>query len=126
MTSKDELQKLVTTGYHKGLTVRQVCVWAKERGLRLVLGLRRGSVRPVDSLPGSSVTGEEIVEPAGREDPLATHVQVHTPSGVQYLGMEPISSGFTGNTCLTCSSSRMVRNGTCEVCLDCGESSGCS
>lgn len=28
--------------------------------------------------------------------------------------------------CPTCSSTRMVRNGTCKVCLDCGSTTGCS
>ncbi|GAA0729676.1 vitamin B12-dependent ribonucleotide reductase [Clostridium malenominatum] len=31
-----------------------------------------------------------------------------------------------GSTCPHCSSSRMVRNGTCMVCLDCGSTTGCS
>ena len=31
-----------------------------------------------------------------------------------------------GSTCPTCSSTRMVRNGTCKVCLDCGTTTGCS
>jgi ribonucleoside-diphosphate reductase alpha chain len=31
-----------------------------------------------------------------------------------------------GSICPTCSSSRMVRNGTCMVCLDCGSTTGCS
>lgn len=31
-----------------------------------------------------------------------------------------------GIICPTCSSSRMVRNGTCMVCLDCGSTTGCS
>lgn len=31
-----------------------------------------------------------------------------------------------GVTCPTCSSTRMVRNGTCMVCLDCGSTTGCS
>ncbi|BDR74745.1 vitamin B12-dependent ribonucleotide reductase [Clostridium tetani] len=30
------------------------------------------------------------------------------------------------STCPTCSSTRMVRNGTCLVCLDCGSTTGCS
>ncbi|QGU95578.1 vitamin B12-dependent ribonucleotide reductase [Clostridium bovifaecis] len=30
------------------------------------------------------------------------------------------------STCPTCSSTRMVRNGTCKVCLDCGSTTGCS
>ncbi|MFL0268458.1 vitamin B12-dependent ribonucleotide reductase [Candidatus Clostridium radicumherbarum] len=31
-----------------------------------------------------------------------------------------------GATCPTCSSTRMVMNGTCKVCLDCGSTTGCS
>jgi hypothetical protein len=35
-------------------------------------------------------------------------------------------SGFTGNTCATCGSMMMVRNGTCEKCTSCGTTTGCS
>ncbi len=31
-----------------------------------------------------------------------------------------------GSTCPTCSSTRMVQNGVCKVCLDCGTTTGCS
>ncbi len=34
--------------------------------------------------------------------------------------------GFTGSQCTGCGSMRMKRNGSCEVCLDCGATSGCS
>lgn len=34
--------------------------------------------------------------------------------------------GFTGSLCSSCSSMKMKRNGSCEVCLDCGVTSGCS
>jgi ribonucleoside-diphosphate reductase alpha chain len=34
--------------------------------------------------------------------------------------------GFTGNSCSSCQSFTMVRNGTCEKCDTCGETSGCS
>ena len=33
---------------------------------------------------------------------------------------------YDGSTCPNCSSSRMVKNGTCKVCLDCGSTTGCS
>ena len=36
------------------------------------------------------------------------------------------AQGFTGEQCPNCSSMRMKRNGTCMVCLDCGETTGCS
>jgi len=34
--------------------------------------------------------------------------------------------GFTGSICGGCGSFKMKRNGSCEVCLDCGATSGCS
>lgn len=33
---------------------------------------------------------------------------------------------YDGSTCSNCSGTRMVTNGTCKVCLDCGETTGCS
>jgi len=45
--------------------------------------------------------------------------------------MTPPSSATSGerlydSICPTCSSTRMVKNGTCKVCLDCGTTTGCS
>lgn len=34
--------------------------------------------------------------------------------------------GYTGSLCSGCGSVRMKRNGSCELCLDCGATSGCS
>jgi hypothetical protein len=36
------------------------------------------------------------------------------------------AQGFTGDPCGKCQGGRMVRNGACLLCVDCGESSGCS
>ncbi|KKL97568.1 hypothetical protein LCGC14_1833160 [marine sediment metagenome] len=38
----------------------------------------------------------------------------------------PQSRGFTGNFCEDCGEANMIRNGTCEVCADCGATTGCS
>lgn len=35
-------------------------------------------------------------------------------------------AGYTGDVCIKCQGIRMVRNGACLLCLDCGEPSGCS
>lgn len=32
---------------------------------------------------------------------------------------------YNGSVCAECGSGRMLQNGSCEVCLDCGETSGC-
>ncbi len=34
--------------------------------------------------------------------------------------------GFTGSICGQCGSTKMKRNGSCELCVDCGATSGCS
>ncbi|MBT4585606.1 hypothetical protein HOC67_01810, partial [Candidatus Peregrinibacteria bacterium] len=34
--------------------------------------------------------------------------------------------GFTGSICGSCGSLRVKTNGSCELCLDCGATSGCS
>jgi ribonucleoside-diphosphate reductase alpha chain len=36
------------------------------------------------------------------------------------------AQGYTGETCTTCGSARVKRNGSCTVCEDCGTTSGCS
>ena len=33
---------------------------------------------------------------------------------------------YDGSVCPNCGSSRMVQNGTCKVCMDCGTTTGCS
>ena len=35
-------------------------------------------------------------------------------------------SGYTGDICARCGGSRMVRNGACQMCLECGDTTGCS
>ena len=37
-----------------------------------------------------------------------------------------IQAGYTGDICLECQSTMMVRNGTCLKCLSCGATTGCS
>jgi len=34
--------------------------------------------------------------------------------------------GYTGSACSGCGSTKMKRNGSCELCMDCGATSGCS
>jgi ribonucleoside-diphosphate reductase alpha chain len=34
--------------------------------------------------------------------------------------------GYTGSMCSSCNSFKMKRNGSCELCIDCGTTSGCS
>jgi ribonucleoside-diphosphate reductase alpha chain len=52
-----------------------------------------------------------------------TKESVH--SGTDKLSQAKLQ-GFTGSICGGCGSLKMKRNGSCEVCLDCGATSGCS
>ena len=39
---------------------------------------------------------------------------------------EVVGERIYSETCPTCSSTNLVRNGTCKVCRDCGSTTGCS
>lgn len=49
------------------------------------------------------------------------HVEIEYPT----VNVEKAERVY-GTICKNCSSTRMVRNGTCMVCLDCGTTTGCS
>jgi len=36
------------------------------------------------------------------------------------------AQGFTGAQCSACGSMKVKQNGSCQVCVDCGETTGCS
>ena len=48
------------------------------------------------------------------------------PPVPQYGQAAPPGSGYTGNVCTSCGGVRMIRAGTCELCQDCGSTTGCS
>jgi ribonucleoside-diphosphate reductase alpha chain len=77
------------------------------------------SVLPAD-FP-SAVAGEELpsAEAEAGESPLPGASSVSTK--IQAARQQ----GFTGAICGGCGSLRMKANGSCEVCLDCGATSGC-
>ncbi len=46
---------------------------------------------------------------------------------VTFQAQAPVPGyGFTGDKCSDCGSLRMVQNGTCRKCMDCGSTTGCS
>lgn len=72
--------------------------------------------------PGAAVAleaaafGHSAVAAAPASEPPAP---ILTPSDAR-------EAGFTGSSCTHCGSLQMVRNGTCEKCTSCGETTGCS
>jgi ribonucleoside-diphosphate reductase alpha chain len=75
--------------------------------------------------------GAQARLPDGQDRPSAQQVIVSAPlPSLQGVQSDPLESaklhGYTGSMCGGCGSIRMKRNGSCEVCLDCGATSGCS
>ncbi|MFA6042525.1 MAG: vitamin B12-dependent ribonucleotide reductase, partial [Patescibacteria group bacterium] len=55
-----------------------------------------------------------------------SHAMKQTVSFGMEAKDEARQQGFTGDQCGACGSMKMKRNGTCILCLDCGETTGCS
>lgn len=93
---------------------------------------------------GEMGIGNDADEAAAREafhqrqlEKRDRHAQ-HYSTGVQTIAepapdaidiqspLTPRQMGYTGNTCSNCGSTRMSIAGHCEVCADCGTTTGCS
>lgn len=75
--------------------------------------------------PASAITTDVIGSPVFIGSGVANTVRYEDllpPTAVP----SPRAMGFTGNTCTNCQGTRMQIAGHCEVCTDCGTSSGCS
>src|SRR3989344_4219384 len=66
--------------------------------------------------------GTAVDEKTSKEMAHATSQVAAAPSKAEQAKLQ----GFTGSLCSGCGSFKMKRNGSCEVCLDCGATSGCS
>jgi ribonucleoside-diphosphate reductase alpha chain len=73
-------------------------------------GKGRGAAMPVSALV--TAIASELPAGAGRQAALAAD--------------QARRAGYTGESCSSCGSIRVRRNGTCVVCDDCGTTSGCS
>jgi ribonucleoside-diphosphate reductase alpha chain len=72
---------------------------------------------------------EEIVEDeqaAGLFTDAATQEAAEAKARTTVRRQQSIMRGYTGNECSECHNFTMVRNGTCEKCDTCGNTSGCS
>ncbi|SFA85293.1 vitamin B12-dependent ribonucleotide reductase [Clostridium frigidicarnis] len=56
----------------------------------------------------------------------STPVLISEEASITEENEAPKGERVYGSTCSTCDSTRMVKNGTCMVCLDCGSTTGCS
>ena len=92
---------------------------------RIVLGPRIGICEGCagdiqEALRSPPASAEPV--PGHRPAPNANGHQAAFPAARSASGV----SGFTGDACAICNSFTMVRSGTCQTCLSCGETSGCS
>lgn len=78
-------------------------------------GINPGNGKPLSAVTLAESLLDRPLSPAEREDLL------HGQSP-----LSPQQMGYTGNLCTNCGGTRMLIAGHCEVCADCGESSGCS
>jgi ribonucleoside-diphosphate reductase alpha chain len=98
----------------------------------------RCQVKPPESQDAPVSAQQSVQFPRLRDREYATgaqgeprangHLPEHEPP-VHAQAVEAAQKGerlHDGSTCPHCTSSRMVRNGTCKVCLDCGTTTGCS
>ena len=86
-----------------------------------VLDIEGGDYTRVQVKPEGDelLSGEEPVEPT----------QISMDEFIHEKALDASKNGerlYDGTVCANCSSTRLVRNGTCKVCLDCGETTGCS
>ena len=62
----------------------------------------------------------------GAAIPRRILVEEELEGGIADRRIQAKIQGFTGSMCTACGSTRMRRNGSCELCGDCGATSGCS
>ncbi len=78
------------------------------------------------------VLDEGTEAPVDMEKIVANETTVALEEAVQNAATAPNKievakqQGYTGSMCSGCGSFKVKRNGSCEVCLDCGATSGCS
>ncbi len=72
---------------------------------------------------GSDASVMDFAAPIAERDAQETSASTaQTPDKAAQAKLQ----GFTGSVCGGCGSLKMKRNGSCELCLDCGATSGCS
>lgn len=75
------------------------------------------------TIPGvQDLPGDAPADAPG--EPMASQLAIE--EYVKDAGNEEFKRIYDGSVCPNCSSSRMVTNGTCKICLDCGTTTGCS
>ncbi|MCP4868487.1 MAG: vitamin B12-dependent ribonucleotide reductase [Proteobacteria bacterium] len=103
---------------HPGLT--PVASYAGAGGLGMVSGGNGAGGTSVafssGAVPTSTTSVADVVNPVGTNSLKKRNSAI----------LDAVAQGFTGDPCDNCQSLRMVRNGSCLKCTDCGSTTGCS
>lgn len=67
----------------------------------------------------STITEEKVAEEVPEAEVAKANISTSELDSAK-------QQGYTGSACSSCGSMKMKRNGACEICLDCGATSGCS
>lgn len=88
-----------------------------------------GIQAPSAGLPGENMS-EASIEPSQMRLEQAAVAVVHdnleADDGIVDKIKKAKALGFTGDMCTTCGSMNVKKNGSCNVCIDCGTTTGCS
>ncbi len=76
--------------------------------------------------PATMTSLTQTVETTVKETAEAKVTQSQSTGSYENEYEKAKQLGYTGNACPECGSMTMVRNGTCEKCITCGSTSGCS
>ncbi len=68
------------------------------------------------TVPTSTTSVSDVITPVGTSSLKKRNSEI----------LDAVAQGFTGDPCDNCQSLRMVRNGSCLKCMDCGSTTGCS
>ena len=99
--------------------------------------LGRTDLVHVLSKPGGTLESQPQATAHPTDIPsVQTHLEV--PVAPKSVELDPLShtqldkvkdakaQGYTGEQCTACGSMKVKRNGSCSVCVECGETTGCS
>jgi ribonucleoside-diphosphate reductase alpha chain len=90
----------------------------------------RVQVKPtVEELEANRELRRTVIAANNAEAARPSYGQIGVDEYVHEKAKEAAKNGtriYDGSTCSNCSGTRLVTNGNCKVCLDCGETTGCS
>jgi len=122
VTSTDDVQ-MARRAYDNGFEDGSIAACNAILGFMQRRGIAGGDIVLAAWNAGALIEAPQTVVVADPAPPTLIRGEIGAPK----LGRkEAIQSGYTGDTCTVCESIRVKRNGSCLVCEECGQTTGCS